>query len=66
MVDDKRLRIDISAIKESIQSGDVRSVQWCPGAVQLANPLTKRGAQCKLLLEVFQSGKMQLEGWKIT
>lgn len=39
MVDDKRLRIDIAAIKE-IKNNNVL-VKWIPGKVQLANCLTK-------------------------
>ena len=65
MVDDKRLRIDISAIKESLQTNDVRSIQWCPGSVQLANSLTKRGAQSQPLLRIFQSGTLSIDSWKL-
>ena len=64
-VDDKYLRINIAAIKESIQTGQVRSVRWCPGSIQLANVLTKRGAQSRLLLDILQSGQLNLEGWKV-
>ena len=56
-VDDKRLRIDISAMKESGASGDVYCMKWCPGSVQLSNCMTKRGVQkSRLLLKVIQSG----------
>ena len=61
MVDDKRLRIDIAAIKQSPKDEDVE-LRWCPGAMQLANCLTKRGAQSNLLLEVLQTGKLHMEG----
>ena len=46
----KRLRIDIGAIKESISQGEIRSIKWCPGKVQLANFMTKRGALSNQLL----------------
>ena len=63
MVEDKRLRIDISAIKQFTES-DVRSIQWCPGTMQLANSLAKRGAQTKQILDTFQSGSLLMESWK--
>ena len=66
VVNDKRLNIDISAIKQSLQSTEIRSIRWCPGSLQLANSLTKRGAQSHLLLDTLQSGRLNLEGWIIT
>ena len=50
-VDDKRLRIDISGIKESTFKNEIQSIKWCPGASQFANTLTKKGAQSSLLLQ---------------
>ena len=58
LVDDKRLRIDISAIQESLKKDEVRSVKWCPGELQLANCLTKRGAKSNELLQVLVSGQL--------
>ena len=40
VVNDKRLNIDISAIKQSLQNMEVRSIRWCPGSLQLADSLT--------------------------
>ena len=57
LVDDKRLRIDIGAIKESIQKHEA-DVRWCPGSKQLANCLTKKGAQSNDLLRVIQTGRL--------
>jgi len=37
LVDDKRLRLDIGAIRESLRLKDVMAVKWCPGMAQLAN-----------------------------
>ena len=56
LVDDKRLRVDIAAIKELIQLHDVNRIQWVPGHLQLANP--KQGASGFNLLKVLQSGRM--------
>ena len=60
LVDDKRLRIDIASIKEMILNNNVQ-VKWCPGKVQLANSLTKRGAHGMELLKVIQTGKLPEE-----
>ena len=61
MVADKRLRIDIGAIKQSLQDGEITAVRWCPGAAQLANCLTKRGAASHHLLRVFHTGKLDMD-----
>ena len=58
LVDDKRLRVDVAAIKESLQLHDVNKIQWIPGHLQLANPMTKQGASGFNLLKVLQSGQM--------
>ena len=57
LVDDKRLRIDLGAIKESVSKHEV-DVRWCPGSKQLANCLTKKGAQSNDLLRVIQTGRL--------
>lgn len=54
-VNDRRLRIDIAAIKQEV-GGDVKDVIWCPGCENLANCMTKRGASASSLLAVFNSG----------
>ncbi|CAC5365129.1 purA [Mytilus coruscus] len=56
LIEDKRLRIDIEAICEMIQNNYVE-VKWCPGKVQLANSMTKRGAS-GTFLNVLQKGQM--------
>ena len=42
LVKNKRLRINICVIKETVKIKIVKSVSWCPGSIQIANPLTKR------------------------
>ena len=56
LVCDRRLRIDIGAMKQAIER-DIASVNWISGSDMLANPLTKRGADGSGLLAVFQTGK---------
>jgi len=58
LVDDKRLRVDIAAIRELLQTNEVREIKWCPGRLQLANCMTKQGASGYELLQVLQTGKM--------
>ena len=60
MVEDKRLRLDISAIKQTMEESKVSCV-WCPGNLQLANCLTKKGASALQLLSVLQSGKIDID-----
>ena len=62
VVNDRRLNIDISAIKQPLQSTEIHSIRWCPGSLQLANSLTKRGAQSHILLDILQFGRLNLEG----
>ena len=61
LVEDKRLRIDIAAIKESLQLQDVNRIKWVLGHLQLANSMTKQGASGFSLLKVLQSGQMLQE-----
>ena len=50
-VEDRRLRIDIAAIKEKVKK-ELVTVKWCPGSEMLANCLTKCGASSDGLLNV--------------
>ena len=52
VIEDKRLRIDIASLRESIQSDFVEGLYWVPSALNLANPLTKQGASNTYLIEV--------------
>ena len=56
LVSDRRLRIDIAALKQTLEL--VRKVIWVPGPEQLANCLTKKGASSQDLMEIFRSGKL--------
>jgi hypothetical protein len=56
LVDDKRLRVDIAAISESLSRNEVKEIRWCPGKHHLADCMTKRGASGYDLLCVIQEG----------
>ena len=58
LVGDKRLRVDIAAIKELIQLHDVNRIQWVLGHLQLANPVTKQGVSGINIFKGLQSGRM--------
>ena len=58
MVDEKRLRLDVAAIKESLTNGDVKEIKWCLGSDQLANCMTKRGAGSDKLLLTLNNGHL--------
>lgn len=64
LVDDRRLRLDIGAIRESLEKKEVTSVSWCPGKAQIANCMTKRGAASHDLLAVVQNGILKNDVWK--
>jgi len=61
LVDDKRLRVDIAAISESLVRGEINEIKWCPGKIHLADCLTKRGSAGFELLEVLAGGRMPEE-----
>ena len=63
-VDDRRLRIDISSLKEFIVNEELSAVRWCPGSLQLANGMTKKGAKVDDMLNILQSGVLNLNGWE--
>ena len=63
-VDDKRLRIDVAALKEYVSTGDVNSVRWCPGSVQLADGMTKKGAKVSNLMNILRTGRLDMNNWR--
>ena len=56
---DKRLKLEIANIRQSIFNGEVRDIVWCDSRQQLADCLTKRGANGMKLMKVLQSGSFQ-------
>ena len=49
-IDDRRLRIDISILKEMLAKHEISQVSWIDCHSQLANCLTKNGANCAKLI----------------
>ena len=60
LVEDKRLRVELSAIRELVEKNEVK-VRWIEKEHQLSNVLTKKGASPMSLLEALQSGYIQLD-----
>ena len=56
-VTDKKLRIDIASIKQTISEGNV-SVFWVRSKQMLADSLTKKGADASNLISVIQHGQL--------
>ncbi|CAC5407525.1 unnamed protein product [Mytilus coruscus] len=54
-VSEKRLRLEISCIKEMIQKGEL-TAHWIETNEQIANVLTKHGASAQNLLHCFETG----------
>ena len=52
-VEEKRLRVDIAAIRECIKNKEV-SIEWVSKENQLADVLTKQGADSTKLAQVLQ------------
>ena len=63
LVDDRRLRLDIGAMRQSLDRKEIASISWCPGVAQLANCMTKRGAAGYDLLAVIQNGVLPDNMW---
>ena len=60
-VADKKLRRDISVVKQMLNTKEITGVTWCKGKDQIADCMTKRGAPAWGLLQLFQSGNRKLD-----
>ena len=58
LVTEKRLRIELSAIKEVVSDQSVNRVIWVPTKKQLADSLTKYGPSVLPLLSVIECGTL--------
>lgn len=55
-VAEKRLRIEISSIRELLQQKKISEVKWIESENQLADCLTKKRTSCLNLLKALQTG----------
>ena len=58
LVSEHRLRVDLAAVKEMIAKRELSCLSWVPKAEQLADCLTKRGANPRVLLDVLEEGRI--------
>ena len=58
-VSDRRLRVEISALRQMVEEGDV-NVHWISRHQQVADVLTKSTASDRLLTKVLQDGRVDL------
>ena len=58
LVDEKRLRVIIAAISESLARNEIREIKKCPDKDHLADRMTKYEASGYNLLNVFKEGRM--------
>ena len=56
----KQLWIDIAAAKELISPNEIENIEWIITKQQLADPLTKSGANTKLLLNTIITGSISV------
>ena len=57
-VSERKLRREIGMVKQMLKSGDLEELIWIRGPHQLADPLTKLGANGESLMQVMQEGKI--------
>ena len=57
-VSERKLRREIGVIKELLKNQDLEELIWIRGPHQLADPLTKLGANGETLMQVMQEGKI--------
>ena len=60
-VQNKRLGIDIRAIKENLIKQEIHKIKWINSTQQLADVLTKSGANTSLLLNVLSKRTLSMQ-----
>ena len=57
-VTERRLRVDINAVKEALHKNDIHKVSWVKSQSQLADCLTKHGANNEKLLQTLRRTRL--------
>ena len=55
LLEDKRLRIEMAILRESLQNHDIEKIVWIASRDNLANSLTKQGASTRYLVDVIMN-----------
>ena len=61
-VSSKRLKIEIAAIRETIETGEIQEVQWIAGKKQIADILTKAGVSEEVVRAYVEGREMGENG----
>ena len=59
-IKDKRMRRYVAVIQQALSEGEIRNVSWKPSEKMLADPLTKKGADSRFLIQTLQTGKKKV------
>ena len=57
-VTEKRLRIDIAALREMLEKKEISNVRWVPTEYQIADVLTKTGKSSQQLNNLMKNGRL--------
>ena len=57
MVENKRLQIDISVLRDMLQNQEINELRWISTSMQVANPLTKTGCSLLYLMDIMNHKK---------
>ncbi len=60
-LDDKRLVIDVSVLRDLVDQGELTKFLWVSTDCQLADVLTKQGASAKLLCEILNNLELRFD-----
>ena len=58
LAQDRKVRVEVAAIREQMDLKEINSIKWVPDESQLTNPLTKSTGPATRLIEVLQSGRL--------
>jgi len=61
-VKNRRLQIELSALRDVITKGEITEFRWLNGTHQVANLLTKNGASSDKLLDILKNRRMIFDG----
>ena len=61
-VKNRRLQIELSALREAITKSEIKEFRWVNGNHQVANLLTKSGVSSDKLLEILNNRRMVFDG----
>ena len=58
-IEDKRLSVDVAAVREKLNNGEIAEVKWVESSKQIADCLTKSGASAERLIAILKKGEIE-------